>query len=881
MCASKWPHDFEPSDQIPLVVLRKACNLLDPKTGKKIPTRGKSSSQQDRGSKFHRYFPQALLVRLQPQDLGLKEEADEKSLEEEEEDEEEGEEEDEEEDEEDEEDEAKEDEAGLRGEEEKKTVKAPKTRHVDYEKQPLDPESPLSDEIVEDEDEDPGDEAASDLPDSEPKGNDEKELEVKSEKEEPQVDETDAMTTAQSKKHKTKKIYDSKKEVEEKEKVAAEERKDDPKKEADNKKKVAAEERKDDPKKEADKKKKVAAEEMKDDLKKEADKKKKVAAEERKDDPKKEADKKKKVATEEREDEPKKEAKMKQDEKNDSRKAAKEKEKKHDFKEAKEKEKKHDFKEAKEEVMDEREGEKKKAPEKPPEVKEPELLPNLDELDIQPYMWCHMYADDGHAQASNDQKQGDSEKETSAIAAILLDSDEEADKEEGKGHKKECRGTFQDTKPFMKDEQFADMATDEKAAMIMKDMYRSRAFDDTCNDDIVNAQRKMRQALKESEAEGGEDDDRMLREADEASEEKKTNKGRGKGRGRGRGRSRGGRKAEDAKETKEAAKVDESEEDQLSHDEKNPENEMQENELQEQVRKGQKALSKIQARQDKKREKAQKDLKQKGWKPVEKDAKKKENAGEGHEEFQEPQNDDVKTSDESKEKTMGKGLPQEKNMKDQGNKSKRSRGDPKNNDKEPEASPFKRSKSAVERIKASKQDLQEVAKELKERKREKEKTSPEKKRLDTAFEEVASEPEGKESSTTKAVKRKQDTAERNKKGDDQTGKRSRRIPKTSTEDAKEETNTSAKTEQTDDGIPAENALEEKAEEKPKEREKTEKKKASNEKRSEKRSQLMDSRHEPSKHETMPKVLSKYFQSKLLNLQHSCALANCRNQHCSS
>jgi hypothetical protein len=85
----------------------------------------------------------------------------------------------------------------------------------------------------------------------------------------------------------------------------------------------------------------------------------------------------------------------------------------------------------------------------------------------------------------------------------------------------------------------------EKTDKLKEEIRKThRALSFTTNDDIVNAQRKMKR-LKARENMGSEDDDddKLLREAEEESDE---NRGRGRGKGRGKGKgSRKKRKGEE------------------------------------------------------------------------------------------------------------------------------------------------------------------------------------------------------------------------------------------------------------------------------------------------------------------------------------------------
>ena len=114
-------------------------------------------------------------------------------------------------------------------------------------------------------------------------------------------------------------------------------------------------------------------------------------------------------------------------------------------------------------------------------------------------------------------------KETPGQVTELDSSDDDAQK----------KAAFADTRgPLVPGEKYASKETEEAAGRIKKSVSR------TTNEDIIAAQRKMRQAEKGMEVEEGqegEDEDKMMREAEEESDEKKkrgSKKGKGKGKGK-------------------------------------------------------------------------------------------------------------------------------------------------------------------------------------------------------------------------------------------------------------------------------------------------------------------------------------------------------------
>jgi hypothetical protein len=109
----------------------------------------------------------------------------------------------------------------------------------------------------------------------------------------------------------------------------------------------------------------------------------------------------------------------------------------------------------------------------------------------------------------------------------------------------DTRGTFKDAsgQPLAPEQKYTTKEQEQKCNRIMDELYKANsATSRSTNEDILEAQRKMRRALKEAEGEegeDGEDEDRVLREAEEDSEENMPKKGKSRGRGRGKGRGRG------------------------------------------------------------------------------------------------------------------------------------------------------------------------------------------------------------------------------------------------------------------------------------------------------------------------------------------------------
>ena len=121
---------------------------------------------------------------------------------------------------------------------------------------------------------------------------------------------------------------------------------------------------------------------------------------------------------------------------------------------------------------------------------------------------------------------------------VTVDSDDEK-KEADAG-----TGTFQDMKgPLVSEERFLSKDQEEKATRIMNELTKThKELNLLNNDDLIKAQRKISQTLKEDEEEDDdnvEDEDKILRLAEEESEDRKAGRGQGRGRGRGKGRARG------------------------------------------------------------------------------------------------------------------------------------------------------------------------------------------------------------------------------------------------------------------------------------------------------------------------------------------------------
>ena len=125
---------------------------------------------------------------------------------------------------------------------------------------------------------------------------------------------------------------------------------------------------------------------------------------------------------------------------------------------------------------------------------------------------------------------------------VLVDSDEDF---EG--------GAFQDAtgKPTVQDEKYISKDQEKRCDMIMQEMCKANPATISSEHDILAAQKKMRQTLREADQEPDvEDEDRELMAAEEESEEKKPKaSGRGKGRGRGRGRGNRNKTTEETEET--------------------------------------------------------------------------------------------------------------------------------------------------------------------------------------------------------------------------------------------------------------------------------------------------------------------------------------------
>lgn len=109
------------------------------------------------------------------------------------------------------------------------------------------------------------------------------------------------------------------------------------------------------------------------------------------------------------------------------------------------------------------------------------------------------------------------------------------------------------------EEKHASVNQEEQTTAMMDRMKEIHKKQGISHDDLVTAQRKMKQHLKEQEEDEQEDEDKMMLDAEEESEERKKpsgRKGKGKGRGRGRGKSsveNGKEKEDDAEKSNEGA----------------------------------------------------------------------------------------------------------------------------------------------------------------------------------------------------------------------------------------------------------------------------------------------------------------------------------------
>ena len=126
--------------------------------------------------------------------------------------------------------------------------------------------------------------------------------------------------------------------------------------------------------------------------------------------------------------------------------------------------------------------------------------------------------------------------EVANTAAVMnLDSDDD-----------DTRGTFKDAsgQPLAPEQKYTTKEQEQKYNRIMDELYKANsATSRSTNEDILEAQRKMRRALKEAE---GEERRRRWRWKTESwgkqkkiSEENMPKKGKSRGRGRGKGRGRG------------------------------------------------------------------------------------------------------------------------------------------------------------------------------------------------------------------------------------------------------------------------------------------------------------------------------------------------------
>ena len=139
------------------------------------------------------------------------------------------------------------------------------------------------------------------------------------------------------------------------------------------------------------------------------------------------------------------------------------------------------------------------------------------------------------------------EKGKAEIAQSGFDSASEG--EQGTGTTAAAsKQAFKDRRPLVQNEKYVDEEAEKRANMLMRELYKTQGIKFS-DEDVVLAQKKMRQIIREGEDEADEDEEKRLAEAAEDSDDEKRGRGRGRGRGRPRGLGRGrGRKSQDDEE---------------------------------------------------------------------------------------------------------------------------------------------------------------------------------------------------------------------------------------------------------------------------------------------------------------------------------------------